>query len=250
VLVDDLAVQAETVACTIVNVHHALVLGPAKCAKARIATHFDPQVFDPAHKRLLQKPHTEHCFCEMLQSEIPPHVQQVLRRKPPALWHTPEVEVRPSNLAGRGVFATAPCQAGDRLTLYPNHLVLWFPQGRANGDTLRVFHRHGYPDVGKIVDAYDAYRILVYPDVDLIGLPTDTDDRRFLGHMVNDRAGGGPVDAQTYATRAANDNNASFWVAPDGALWVVANRNIAAGCEITVTYGAAYWNKTINSVCN
>ncbi len=159
---------------------------------------------------------------------IPSYVQEAIRRKPPKLRNEGHLVLADSNLDKTGVFATAPFRAGDLLTLYPNDIVLWYTSGRSNGDTVRAFHRHGFPDIARVIQDYEAdYRVYLREDIDLIAVPTlPTDDWRFWGHKVNDRTFGEDDDGS---------NNASFRASPN-ALWIVANRDIAPGEEITVRY--------------
>ena len=157
-----------------------------------------------------------------------------------ALLPDPPCEIRPSLTHGMGVFATRDITAGSYITMYPADGVSWQPSDHKGSS--QHFLANGWK--GSSALQRNMYRQELEPipgtrALAIMGNPAITNDRHFLGHMVNDGACCKRNDAaQIYKTVSAAKANSEMC---GDILAVIANRNIKAGEEILTSYGVDYW---------
>ena len=156
--------------------------------------------------------------------------------------------VQPSPIAGRGLFATVDCQQGDILTCYPGDGIIRTPDPEnpegwsiSWGDHIAPEDRQTMKDLSESIRGY-----ILYMDNEhsILGLPQYDDDPTYLGHFTNDGAKCPTCQAElaAYATESNEVRNAMHQgMSGDCHMVTVATRDIAAGEEIFVTYGAEYW---------
>ena len=158
-------------------------------------------------------------------------------------------ELRPSLIpgAGRGVFARVDISRGQLITLVPSHMVVWVNWSK-EGEVLL------HPDVPAHTVDSDAKRRALFqaygfgtPIAIVSGSPALTGDPRTLGHMLNDFDPDDEIESYTgcncivfqYGPISTGVSRASG--AGGRFSGVIANRDITAGEELTVSYGYEYW---------
>lgn len=158
-------------------------------------------------------------------------------------------ELRPSLIpgAGRGVFARVDISRGQLITLVPSHIIVYVNCSK-EGEVLL------HPDVPAHTVDSDAKRRALYqaygfaaPIAFVSGSPALTDDPRALGHMLNDFDPEDEIESYTgcngivfqYGPISTGVSRASG--AGGRFSGVIANRDIAAGEELTLSYGYGYW---------
>lgn len=166
------------------------------------------------------------------------------------------LEVRQSAVHGRGVFATRRLPAGVLLTGYPCHLLVAgreILQCAASANLAGL----GQPELAQICDKYG---FALSDELRLVGLPTECDDRRLLGHMLNDGCladvfGGTPVERlrdkrvllpllmRFYGNTLAHVNCIFRCDRSRVVCCVVSRREIQADEELLVSYGMPYWHE-------
>ena len=163
-----------------------------------------------------------------------------------ALVNTPlpdregDVEVRPSPIHGRGLFALRDFEPGEWITFYPPHIVVHTQGKRRIVKEHCSLHPTELP-VPDLVRQNLAYEIPVYENVSIVGLPELDQHSGRLGHLANDGACGWTIaDRVHYDHLSARRNNAVF---QDEGINValVSTKSIARGEEILVTYGRSRW---------
>ena len=198
--------------------------------------------FHIVHRRL------EDCDWEFTCEQV---ASFCLARRMRSRWRTPvikdaPVELRPSPVHGRGVFATRDIAAGEPVTVYPCHDILWRPESGLNWSVAEP-DCWPNPDYGLGADIFGG-------TVSVVGDPTLTSDPRYLGHMINDGARAtGPDGAEVYKTVSRQRRNvAAVWI--DGIetpkalhegfdynLYIESRRDIKKDEELFMAYGAMYW---------
>lgn len=146
------------------------------------------------------------------------------------------IEIRPSSIAGNGVFAMKKIKKNEVITLYPAHFII----NKITGDTYSQFDEKKYNEDYNI--SWNNYTVS--------GSPSKIDKKSFLGHMVND---GGDIDLESniplneyhkwfsrYMISVSNKCNAKFNKTPYH-IEIVAIRDIEENEEILVPYGFQYW---------
>lgn len=162
-----------------------------------------------------------------------------------------KIEIRPSSIAGNGVFTMKKIKKNEVITLYPAHFVI-------HRQTDVAYSQFDPNDYHKDYDFnWNNYKIS--------GIPSKIDKKSFLGHMVND---GGDIDLESniplneyhkwfsrYMISVFNKCNARFNTKPYY-IEIVAIRDIEENEEILVPYGAEYWTdrkfgiKDFNQTCD
>ena len=149
------------------------------------------------------------------------------------------VELRASATHGLGVFATTNIAKGEKCVFYPNHVdVIEVGEGLLIDRSATA--KYGEAAVMLAVNKYclrlrnDAGTVYSY-----VGLPAKVEGGA-LGHMIND--GASFHDGKRYAQKSTRRQNITFrFLTKDWAVGI-ATKDIAAGEELFLSYGAAYWN--------
>lgn len=153
-------------------------------------------------------------------------------------------EVGSGGVAGRGCFAARDVAAGELLTIYPGDALCRGDAAvRTRGVTFASHVPEALRDAEALTGAWVDYEVAPYRgSTTIVGIPDLAGERAYLGHYCNDGATlGAGGDAGAYAAASAAAANACFESLADMHCAVVATRRIAAGEEVLVTYGAAYW---------
>jgi hypothetical protein len=186
-------------------------------------------------------PFQEHLFYirDALKPHVPPdtHWFQFLSNNQQALTmpHHYPISVRPAT-HGRGVFADVDIPRRTVVTFYPAHYVC----EQVKGAEHTVQHPQGLPPMDP------AYRITINDTVSLCGCPDITNNKYWLGHMLND-----PCDFSLlkkgkegkwliHYRQAEQRANCRYNTDKD-CLYLVTTQDIKAGQELMVSYGADYW---------
>lgn len=159
--------------------------------------------------------------------------------------------------AGKGVFAKCDMRAGSLVTLYPGDAVhiedLPLNPDIAGGGSENEVWFSAESDGSLFVPPSELlkrgrdYEIEVdsnFWPTSLLGDPTKLDDSAYLGHMLNDgatcdsNARGAKAD---YSIHSFRHRNAKQVCASGCHAAIVTTRDVAAGEELLLTYGANYW---------
>ena len=165
-------------------------------------------------------------------------------------------EVRPSEVHGRGIFATRDIAAGELVTLFPGDAMLTWPDGdlekRVGGCEIKaLFGQHVSNDEQTSASCFvrspsaRQYELpTALPEVTLLGDPQRDDDPAYLGHLANDGAAIAFEDEpsrKAYAAASAACANAAH-VSLEGLHHAtVATAPIKRGDEVLVSYGEPFW---------
>jgi len=158
--------------------------------------------------------------------------------------------IKPSPIAGRGLFATVDCKPGEILTCYPGDGIIrtpdpenekswsiqWGDHVIAPEDRSRTMKDLSITMRGYILYMDDGHSI--------IGLPRYDDDTSYLGHFANDGAKYPTcsTEIEAYVEESNATCNARHQgISGDCHMVTMSTRHIKAGDEIFVTYGAEYW---------
>ena len=149
------------------------------------------------------------------------------------------VELRASATHGLGVFATTNIAKGEKCVFYPNHVEV-----TEAGEGLLIdrsaLEKYGQAAVMLAVNKYclrlsdGAGSVCSY-----VGLPAKVEGGA-LGHMIND--GASFHDGRRYAAKSEQRQNVTFRYLTKNWAVGIATKDIAAGEELFLSYGAAYWN--------
>ena len=158
--------------------------------------------------------------------------------------------------AGKGVFAKCDMPAGSLATLYPGDAVHieglpLNPEvaGGAEKDVWFAAESDGslFVPPSELLKRGRDYEIEVdsnFWPTSLLGDPTKLDDSAYLGHMLND---GATCDSNEksakadYSIHSSRLRNAKQVCASGCHAAIVTTRDVAAGEELLLTYGANYW---------
>lgn len=156
------------------------------------------------------------------------------------------VELRRSDVHGRGIFATRDVRAGDLLTLYPTDAQVSY---RSGGEGIYVLLGPSNPKTcEEVYEIHQEYGAVLGSHIGVVlqavGFPELVDDPAYLGHLANDAciAPDARLGASAYDQGVGNRVNASFAIIQSELHHcIVAITPIAKGSEILVRYGAEYW---------
>ena len=165
--------------------------------------------------------------------------------------------VQPSPIAGQGLFATMDCRPGDILTCYPGDGVIQTPDPENEDSWLIQWGKHitdpedrSRTTMKDLSETMRGYILYMDQEHSIVGLSHYKDDTNnvsscYLGHLVNDGATTCPTcpaDLEAYVQESHAACNARHeGMSGDCHMVTVAIRDIKAGEEIFVTYGAEYW---------
>ncbi len=157
---------------------------------------------------------------------------------------------RTDRMRDRGIFATRDIAKGEFVSLYPAHIVIYYPDGTAVTDTDHVRMNVGAlpevlemgEDVKSIIEQHEPYRMRVTDHISIIGLPQLDSDPKMLAHFANDAVRGHTAaDLEIYKRVSALRNNAMFVCYCKYFVAIQATAAIRTGEEVTVEYGHDYW---------
>jgi hypothetical protein len=163
------------------------------------------------------------------------------------------VELRPSRVHGRGVFAKRKISKNEIVTFYPGDMVSWHANGRHpddptyvgigmdhEGDGLTMSAKVNYE---KDRDCYNDYSTMVVPFYDVIGTPENDKNPAYLGHFINDAAKANKDERSIpiYNAISQAKANVKFMSIHDLHVAIIATRDIEADEEIYIPYAAKYW---------
>ena len=164
-----------------------------------------------------------------------------------------KVEIRPSKIHGKGVFAKQNIGKGEIITMYPGDILRYYPnkdkgKGGEGGSKCGIMANYVsdemYREIMKnplddnlvkyMFDVNDSYNIIGHPD--LISNPA------YLGHMCNDGARSStPGDVEIYLNVCLLLNNSMYYNIIDCHVAIMAYKDIKINEEILVSYGVNYW---------
>ena len=203
----------------------------------------------------------EHYRIEKLTGVTTNTVQKITKHNlyiPLPLAHS-HIEVKTSNIHGKGVFATDNIPAGSIITFYPAHSVcidglFYFFKDYDNDSFKENIENNNYCKIYGFSGGFSTYTN--GDNITIIGNPDNTENTLLLGHMINDAAGNVFENIRyeetdgikfknavaTYYVNGKNKKNCKISVQPDSLIcYVVATRNIVAGEELLVLYDSIYW---------
>jgi SET domain-containing protein len=162
------------------------------------------------------------------------------------------VELRPSRIHGRGVFAKRNIRENEIITFYPADILVYNPESLTADPKKLVIKADFFgADITESAKAnfqndnnyYKDYRCTMIPYYDVIGTPEHDSDPTYMGHFVNDsvRYLKGQETACQYMAKTVTGANCAFMRILDLHIAVVAIRNINAGEELCAPYGSGYW---------
>lgn len=150
------------------------------------------------------------------------------------------VELRPSQVHDRGVFATRNIQKNELITFYPGDAVI---------KTTVDSNLYGMSMIPNNFDMllYKSeflvnYQFDVTTEYSIVGNPNKVDDTSYLGHMINDVAKlENKDDLPRYAKEVNAGCNAQAIYISEYHIAIVAHRDIIKDEEIFMPYGPEYW---------
>ena len=159
------------------------------------------------------------------------------------------VDVRPSPIHGKGIFATRDIKRGELLSLYPPD-ALAFSRPAVGNTSLQINQGNEARDA-EVHAALRTHSLLLGEPggvrVRIVGLPRFCEDPAYLAHMANDPIGYVSTK-EAYKQLAATKGNAAFVnVVCALCVAIVATRPIQAGKEVLVPYSYGYWDGWNNS---
>ena len=167
-----------------------------------------------------------------------------------------KVRVGPSTIqgAGDGVFATTDIAEDEIITCYPGDAVMARVAGdgiqsERGRDRVTIWGMHVPAELRAQSNIdMEAYGLTVDMTYSIVGMPTLQDDPSYVGHLINDGAQlcglGGPeigMMLPAYLEQTKRRRNAGHRTLEGCHTVTFATRDIAAGEELYVTYGATYW---------
>jgi len=167
------------------------------------------------------------------------------------------VELKKSNIHGRGVFASRNILIHEVITFYPADIARYHVDGRPCDKDVstqmgRIYGK-GISEESRIKvetnpGVYDEYKFDMDPFVDITGTPENDKNQNYLGHFINDGAkcSNDPRSIDIYHRISGIKLNCEFCPLNNLHVAVVATKNISKGEEILCSYGPNYWcNKKI-----
>lgn len=147
------------------------------------------------------------------------------------------VELKNSNIHGRGVFATKHIKSGEVITLYPGDLL---NNKISNNNKLESFCQAAVEYAGNNNLLIQDYCFEINKTYRIYGCPNMVNDPAYLGHMCNDGADGSQLK-NIYENISKERCNAEYKNIIDCCIAIIAINDINIGDEILVTYGYDYW---------
>jgi SET domain-containing protein len=162
-----------------------------------------------------------------------------------------KVEVKPSSVHGRGVFATRNIKKGELITFYPADVVVfgskdacvtraYIPSKRSEND---AFFKTQWQDQTYCVSLEGLYSIHGNPN------PIYESNHDYLGHFINDGAKPtpDPKSFQIYETVSVLKMNCVFAQIRDLHVAIVAHTDILKDQELFIHYGLHYWKSKFDN---
>jgi hypothetical protein len=162
-----------------------------------------------------------------------------------------KVEVKPSSIAGNGLFAKKKILKDELITFYPGDIIEYTPKADRNTDGHMGISFYSKRFKKKFADAVNdeklrdndyAYTVNKYYTI--IGCQDFKDDANYLGHFINDSlrcesdTKSGIVD---YVYASTLKSNCTFYRLKDLHVAIIATKDILIGEELLMTYGPGYW---------
>lgn len=166
------------------------------------------------------------------------------------------IEVRPSEIHGDGVFATENILTGTIVTFYP-------VDGYNDNNT--VDYNVSDDWVNENCETMENYSCTVTDSLKIVGNKSKITNKALLGHMINDSVGNTYHGTTTHDLQNGiyeycfkSDNNCKLKINEKyGLVYVVTTKNIKKDSELTFSYGPIYWYSRFDSniqhfidVCN
>lgn len=172
------------------------------------------------------------------------------------------VEVRPSNVHGRGVFAKRDIPVDTVVALYP--IDMWYPSISSMDKHVATAVRYGsHVQADRVMEKVESntykyvcegYGTTVVADED-----QDMTGTQFIGHMINDGAKIVEVvddhlllkTVQVYRSCSLHKQNVSCQVVTNSKgdvvlLPIVTSKPVLCDEELFLSYGSVYWNESAN----
>ena len=138
------------------------------------------------------------------------------------------VEIRPSPIHRKGVFATRDINVGEFITFYPGDAVIRY-NVYSFSDRYRCKHRTKDKLIKNVKDTY-TYSFSNF-EYSIWGNPKLIDNPAYIGHMINDSPDFNP-----------NNCNSEFYDMKNNlGVMIRAKKNIKKDEEILLSYGRGYW---------
>jgi hypothetical protein len=188
------------------------------------------------------------------KNRTPTRFESAMIRRHPIVLR--KVKLAPSPIHGNGVFATCDIKQGEIITLFPCHILerQSYKDRKSTGTcTLlseAVFNAFGQGYTCASDPRLDDYRFsFATGNYNIIGHPALDDDPSYMGHFINDAAK--PTEdmesVQIYINVSMSKRNCVMKTVESFVAAVVAVRDIKAGDEILMTYGADYWTSKLSA---
>ena len=146
-----------------------------------------------------------------------------------------KVEIKQSEIHGKGVFAKKNIKIGELITFYPGDTVEYYWNGM-NKELGRVLYW------GESVIDTHTYACAVGENHAIIGNPR-FEDASYAGHLIND-AGKHNSSVESMEEYYKDDKlktNCDFYFFNDLHVGIRATKNVKAGEELLIPYGNGYW---------
>ena len=160
--------------------------------------------------------------------------------------------------AGSGLFATRNISEGELISLYPcDAILIWEDSDHSADSTVQIFFGKHVPaaerDVTRAVTEWRGYEVPCHERMSIVADPRRSDDSAYLAHFANDVASCASADEQEEYERVSAAGANAMIIPLDveeldskgnGQVLHFAQRairEIKAGQEIFVSYGAGYW---------
>jgi SET domain-containing protein len=187
------------------------------------------------------------------RNRIPNRFESAMLRRHPIVLR--KVKKAPSSIHGNGVFATCDIKQGEIITLFPCHILerVSYKDRKSTGTcTLAseaVSSAFGPGYTCSSDPRLEDYRFsFATGNYNIVGHPALDDDPSYMGHFINDAAK--PTEdimsVQIYINVSMAKRNCVMKTVEGFVAAVVAVRDIKAGEEILMTYGAGYWTSKLD----
>lgn len=148
-------------------------------------------------------------------------------------------EVRPSSVAGLGVFALVDIEPGQIVTLYPAHCLI----NRKRPDDSNCLVNPSLPtelaiNINRDIDLLTQY-MYSFENINIVGHPKMPLAPHYHGHMINDSCTLAQ-QGDNYDKYSTQHANVDFLIVP-AAVAMVALQKVPAGGEFFNSYGEEYW---------
>lgn len=164
-----------------------------------------------------------------------------------------KVDVKPSKIHGRGVFAAQKISVGELITFYPAHIIDYTPNADRAIDNHTCITcgsssfslRFGDSNIRDPCFRDNDYAFSIDELYTIIGVKQIDDDLTYVGHLINDgvKCDNTPQSHSVYWRVVPMKDNCMFKTLKHGLhVAVLATRDIAEGEELLVPYGHAFWS--------